>query len=43
MSGSRTKKVREAFESVNGFKSIHRDKRIYKHEWRIWKKNMRMA
>lgn len=41
MSGSRTKKVRRAFEILNGFNSGQRDMPIYKYHWRQWKKKLK--
>lgn len=41
MSGSRTKKVRNAFEILNGFNSGQRDLTAYKYNWRKWKKKLK--
>lgn len=41
MSGSRTKKVREAFETVKGFNSSQRGTSLYKKHWRQWKKKLK--
>jgi hypothetical protein len=40
MSGSRTKKLRQTFESVSGYTADMRDTASYKHHWRRWKKTV---